>query len=553
MTGRQQGAARRLHAQPARLALPKAREPTSVATGVRDLRQATRIRPDTGPTDRRRILAAVLSALVPGLGQAYNQRRRLALVLFVPFAVVAAIAVLAVWAIPGPRLDRQRDRPAQPRPPARPQPRPPRLAPGRPQPGVLRRSVRAPAGAPRASSAWPWSSWSRSCRTSARSIVGGVARSTFAEVFDGQTLGARSDGDTARIPGTNERLNVLLIGMDKGRGRDHALTDTLIVVSLDPVGKSVSMASLPRDLVNVPLGDGRTFGPKLNSLLSYATRHPKDFPAGGTRTLEDAVGALLGIPIHYYATVDLAGFAKMVDAVGGVDVNVRQPLERSGVRRLRDPEGRLVGHRRQAPLRRPERARLRPDPPVRGPDRLHPPDPPAGDPPRPALEGRQGRRALQPAEPARGGRQDDRDRPAARAAARPGGPRRRDPGQADRPGRRPLPARPSGQARREQVRRGPAPRLRPDPGGGRRAVPGTRDACQELEPEGLAAAEPSRKPSAQGIAVRLGPAGQLSAARWGAIRRAARARCEIRFFSAADHSPSVRPPGGSLAGSKIGS
>ena len=46
----------------------------------------------------------MLSALVPGLGQAYNGRRRLALWLFVPFAVVAALTTLIVWAVPGPRL-----------------------------------------------------------------------------------------------------------------------------------------------------------------------------------------------------------------------------------------------------------------------------------------------------------------------------------------------------------------------------------------------------------------------------------------------------------------
>jgi LCP family protein required for cell wall assembly len=157
--------------------------------------------------------------------------------------------------------------------------------------------------------------------------LGGLARSTFAEVFDGSVLGVRSDEKTGPVPGTDERLNVLLVGIDAGAGRDHALTDTMIIVSLDPVGRSVSMASLPRDLVNVPLGDGRTFAPKLNSLLSYATAHPKEFPVGGMRTLENAVGALLGIPIHYYATVDLGGFMKMVDAVGGVDVNVKKALD----------------------------------------------------------------------------------------------------------------------------------------------------------------------------------------------------------------------------------
>lgn len=157
--------------------------------------------------------------------------------------------------------------------------------------------------------------------------VGGIARSTFADVFAGGVLAARSGREIGQEPGPNDRLNVLLVGIDAGAGRSHALTDSLIVVSVDPVGKAVSMASLPRDLVNVPLGGGRTYAPKLNSLLSYATDHEAEFPDGGMRTLENAVGSLLGIHIHYYATVDLNGFVKMVDAVGGVDVNVKQALD----------------------------------------------------------------------------------------------------------------------------------------------------------------------------------------------------------------------------------
>jgi LCP family protein required for cell wall assembly len=127
-------------------------------------------------------------------------------------------------------------------------------------------------------------------------------------------------------PGTNERLNVLLVGIDSAPGREEALTDSLIVVSLDPVGRTVTMVSIPRDLASVPLGDGNTYAPKINSLMSYAERNPKLFPDGGIRTLEKAVGALFGIPIHAYASVDLAGFASMVDAVGGVDIDVKKTL-----------------------------------------------------------------------------------------------------------------------------------------------------------------------------------------------------------------------------------
>jgi LCP family protein required for cell wall assembly len=153
---------------------------------------------------------------------------------------------------------------------------------------------------------------------------GAAAERLFANVFGGSPVAAASAVPTG--PGRTERLNVLLIGVDSAPGRTEALTDSMIVVSLDPIGRSVSMLSIPRDLASVPLASGVEFGPKINSLVSWADRHPKDFPGGGISTLEGAIGALLGIPIHAYATVDLAGFVAMVDAVGGVDVDVKKPL-----------------------------------------------------------------------------------------------------------------------------------------------------------------------------------------------------------------------------------
>jgi LCP family protein required for cell wall assembly len=116
------------------------------------------------------------------------------------------------------------------------------------------------------------------------------------------------------------------MGVDAAPDRQAALTDTLIVVSLDTKAKTVSMVSIPRDMVNVPLGNGNTYGPKINSLLGYANSHPDEFPKGGTQAVEDAVGALLGIPIQYFATVDLGGFSRVVNAVGGVDILVARPL-----------------------------------------------------------------------------------------------------------------------------------------------------------------------------------------------------------------------------------
>jgi LCP family protein required for cell wall assembly len=114
--------------------------------------------------------------------------------------------------------------------------------------------------------------------------------------------------------------------VDATEQRSATLTDTMMVISLDPVGRTASMLSIPRDMVFVPLGNGDEYGPKINSLLGFAERNPEMFPNGPMRALQDAIGALLGIPIHYYARIDFEGFIDMVDAVGGVDIRVRKDL-----------------------------------------------------------------------------------------------------------------------------------------------------------------------------------------------------------------------------------
>lgn len=121
------------------------------------------------------------------------------------------------------------------------------------------------------------------------------------------------------------RMNVLLIGVDAGVGRSTFLTDTMIVASLDPVTETVSLLSLPRDMVDVPLPNGSVYSDKINSLLSYARHHPGEFPGStgdGHDVLMAAIGTLLGLDIEQYAQVDLGGFVAVIDSLGGVDVNV---------------------------------------------------------------------------------------------------------------------------------------------------------------------------------------------------------------------------------------
>lgn len=122
-------------------------------------------------------------------------------------------------------------------------------------------------------------------------------------------------------PAPGGRINVLLIGSDSGLGYNHSLTDSMIVVSVDPATKSVDMLSFPRDIAEFPLYSGGTFSGKLNSLMTFAAAHPAQMPDGGLGTLTREIGFLLGIPIHYYAYVNLAQFKSVVDLAGGVNVD----------------------------------------------------------------------------------------------------------------------------------------------------------------------------------------------------------------------------------------
>jgi LCP family protein required for cell wall assembly len=290
---------------------------------------ASRIRtpPASGPIDRRRLFAAGLSAIIPGLGQAFVRRRRLTFLFLVPSLIVAAIVGIT-WATQTPT----------------------RIAAWAVAPAVLSAllTLNLLILLWRLLAVGQAFLDTRHHGPTGRLGIVGIAviallvllphvavyrygtafGDAFARIFDEKGLAADRLDDPG--PATDERVNVLVLGLDAAPGRTAVLTDTMMVVSFDPVGKTASMVSLPRDLVNVPLGNGDDFGPKLNSLLAYAENHPDDFPKGGLRTLQDAIGALLGIPIHYYATMEFEGFIDMVDAVGGVDVTVPRAIDDPG-------------------------------------------------------------------------------------------------------------------------------------------------------------------------------------------------------------------------------
>ncbi len=125
---------------------------------------------------------------------------------------------------------------------------------------------------------------------------------------------------------TTDRINVLLVGIDWTPQRSEHLTDTILVVSLDPRTGQTAMISVPRDLYGAKLPDGRSYNSKINSLLIIATLQKQNYPLGGVGTLKATIGQLLGIRIDYFAAINLLGFKQAVDSIGGVDVVVKRAV-----------------------------------------------------------------------------------------------------------------------------------------------------------------------------------------------------------------------------------
>lgn len=120
---------------------------------------------------------------------------------------------------------------------------------------------------------------------------------------------------------SKERVNVILLGTDRRENEpDVTRTDTILIVSIDPVTKSAGVLSLPRDLwVNIP---GYGFE-RINTAFEIGEYQKK---GGGPALLRRTLEGLLGVPMHHYALVGFTGFRNVVDQLGGVVVDVERPF-----------------------------------------------------------------------------------------------------------------------------------------------------------------------------------------------------------------------------------
>lgn len=136
--------------------------------------------------------------------------------------------------------------------------------------------------------------------------------SDFSALFNTTTLRGEAQG----------RVNILLAGYQGSNSDEGALTDSIMVVSIDTKNHTAFMFSIPRDLlVHIP-GAGYQ---KINYANSVSNFNQPGYFKGGMGQLQEIVEQDFHIPIDYYALIDYQAFEQAVNAVGGITVDIQSP------------------------------------------------------------------------------------------------------------------------------------------------------------------------------------------------------------------------------------
>jgi LCP family protein required for cell wall assembly len=116
---------------------------------------------------------------------------------------------------------------------------------------------------------------------------------------------------TTNLVNTDNRTNLLILGMGGEESKNQDLTDSLIFLSIDHAGGETLMLSLPRDLWL------ESMKAKINTAYHY----------GGLDLIRSSVKEVLGQEIHYVFLVDFEGFKKAIDLIGGVRINIEREFD----------------------------------------------------------------------------------------------------------------------------------------------------------------------------------------------------------------------------------
>lgn len=120
---------------------------------------------------------------------------------------------------------------------------------------------------------------------------------------------------------TPQKINFLLLGNPGPGNNAPNLTDTIILASLKPQDKKIYFFSIPRDLY-VRLGESQNFS-KINSLYEIGKNQNTDFPAN---LIIEAAQKITGEKIDYFSIMDLSAVKKIVDDLGGLNVDVSETI-----------------------------------------------------------------------------------------------------------------------------------------------------------------------------------------------------------------------------------
>jgi LCP family protein required for cell wall assembly len=165
--------------------------------------------------------------------------------------------------------------------------------------------------------------------------VTGAARDAMAQIFAGGQAAQAIDG----------RYNILLLGGDAGPDRQGLRPDSISVVSIEAATGQATVFGIPRNLERVPFSDGSPlYDPfpdgydcgdqcLVSYLYTYGVEHPDLYPDAaeqnsnaGVEAMRDAVEGTLGLTLQYYVLIDMQGFSDLIDALGGVTIDVKEEL-----------------------------------------------------------------------------------------------------------------------------------------------------------------------------------------------------------------------------------
>jgi LCP family protein required for cell wall assembly len=159
---------------------------------------------------------------------------------------------------------------------------------------------------------------------------GGTAPGTTAE--PGTTPLAALEPINVQPWNGSSRVTMLVMGLDYRdweAGSGAPRSDSMMLVTIDPITRQAGMLSIPRDLwVEIPGFDHN----RINT--AYMLGEAYKLPGGGPALACETVEGVVGVPVDYYAVIDFQSFESVIDEIGGIDILVEEPIKIAPIGRL---------------------------------------------------------------------------------------------------------------------------------------------------------------------------------------------------------------------------